>query len=99
MNNFGKKLRNLRKANHLTQKQLAERIGVRNSIISFYEVEERTPSIEIIIKLAKTFHVTTDYLLGIDKNESADLTGLNEEDKTVILSMIELLRKKNKKQK
>ena len=49
---FGEKLRRLRKQKNLTQKQLASLIGVQNSIISFYELGDRIPSPEIIIKLA-----------------------------------------------
>lgn len=92
---FGLRLRELRKQNNLTQKQLADLIGVQNSIISFYEVGERLPSPEIIRKLAITLHVTSDYLLGIEKNESVDISGLTEHDKSLIRSLIDSLREKN----
>lgn len=95
MLNFGEKLRNLRKQKNLTQKQLADMIGVKNSIISFYEVGDRIPSPEIIIKLAKALHTTSDYLLGIEKTESVDVSGLDENDKNLVRTLVDTLREKN----
>ncbi|GLG01796.1 hypothetical protein Alches_18360 [Alicyclobacillus hesperidum subsp. aegles] len=48
----------------MTQKQLAERIGVAQSTIASWETEKREPDQEHIIKLASFFNTTTDYLLG-----------------------------------
>lgn len=94
---FGDRLRNLRKENNLTQKELASLIGVQNSIISFYEVGDRAPSPQVIVKLASVLHVTTDYLLGIEKQESVIVSGLDEEDKKLVRTLIDTLRKKNQK--
>lgn len=94
---FGERLRELRKQKKLTQKQLATLIGVKNSIISFYEVGDRIPSPEIIIKLATTLGVTSDYLLGIERAESIDASGLDEEDKMLVRSVVDTLRRKNQK--
>lgn len=94
---FGSRLRQLRKQKNLTQKQLAALIRVKNSIISFYEVGDRIPSPEIIIKLATTLNVTSDYLLGIEKGESIDVSGLDENDKMLIRALVDTLREKNKK--
>lgn len=95
MVDFGRKLRELRKQKNLTQKQLAALIGVKNSIISFYEVGDRIPSPEIIIKLAAALNVTSDYLLGIQKNETIDVSGLDENDIKLVRSLVDTLRRKN----
>ena len=95
MMEFGEKLRLLRKQRNLTQQQLASLIGVKNSVISFYEVGDRMPSPEMILKLASTFHVSTDYLLGIDKGEQIDVSGLSEKDIMLIRELVESLRAKN----
>ena len=84
---FGQRLKSLRKQKNLTQKQLAELIGTQNSIISFYEVGDRIPSPEVIIKLTRTLHVSTDYLLGLEKNESVDISTLSEHDKSLVRSL------------
>lgn len=94
---FGSRLRQLRKDRKLTQQQLAELIGVKNSVISFYEVGERTPSPDVLRKLALALHVTADYLLGIERDATLDATGLDEEDRLIVQMMIGQLRKKNQR--
>ncbi|MDE6969086.1 MAG: helix-turn-helix domain-containing protein [Eubacterium sp.] len=96
-NNFGEILKDLRKRAGLTQEQLGEQIGKSKSVVSFYELRERSPSPAILVKLASVFHVSTDYLLGVDPSRRLDVSELSEEDITVITLMIDLLRKKNHK--
>lgn len=94
MVDFGNRLKELRLQAGLTQKQLAERIGVTKSVISFYELRERTPSPDILIKLSNVFHVTTDYLLGIERERVLDISDLTAEQIEVIETMINTLRRK-----
>lgn len=96
--NFGDKLKQLRLESGLTQKQLAEQIGITKSVVSFYELRERTPSPDVLVKLAGIFHVSADYLLGIDKTKSIDVSGLDDDDIKVVRGVVEQLRKKNKQQ-
>ena len=96
MVDFGERLRQLRKQKNLTQKQLASFVGVKNSIISFYEVGERMPSPEMIVKLATVLNVSTDYLLGMNKNETINISGLDENDKILVNLLVDTLRNKNK---
>ena len=49
----------------MSQVALAKRIDISNVTISRYINGERTPRLDIIIKIAKLFNVSTDYLLGI----------------------------------
>ena len=93
--NFGNKLKELRNQNKMTQQQLAVQIGVSKSVISYYELQERIPSPEILLKLASVVHVSTDYLLGVSNDKVLDVSGLGEEDIAVLSSMVSLLRKKN----
>jgi transcriptional regulator with XRE-family HTH domain len=89
----------LRKEKKITQAQLADRLSVTKSVVSYYELHERTPSPEILIKLAAIFHVSTDYLLGLDKKESVDLSGLDQNDVMTVKHLIATLRSKNQKSK
>ncbi len=88
MIHFGSRLRDLRRQKNLTQKQLAELVGVQNSIISFYEVGERVPSVEMIIRLSRVLRVSTDYLLGVEQGETVSVAGLSEVDKGLIRALI-----------
>lgn len=60
---LGKILRSLRESREYTQKDLATMIGLTPKMISFYEKEQRQPPIDVLLKLANIFHVSTDYLL------------------------------------
>ena len=94
---FGNRLKELRLQAGLTQKQLADLIGVTKSVISFYERQERTPSPDVLKKLASVFHVSTDFLLDIDKVKRLDISGLDENDVQIVSMMVDALRKKNQK--
>lgn len=97
MVNFGERLKELRQNAGLTQKQLADKIWVTKATISYYEQSERNPSPEILVKLATAFHVSTDYLLGInDKQLSLDVSDLLPEDNELLQHTITVLRQKNK---
>lgn len=92
---FGFRLKELRTQAKLTQQQLAQRIGITKSVVSFYELQERAPSPEVLIKLAGVFHVSTDYLLGLDKKETIDISGIDSEEVALLRALAESLRKKN----
>ncbi len=62
---YGERIRELRLGNNLTQKELAQKLGVDFRSVSFWETERYEPNISQIIKLCALFDVTADYLLGI----------------------------------
>lgn len=61
--NFSEKLVTLRKANNLTQEELAEKLDVSRQSISKWESGQVTPELEKIVAISAIFSVTTDYLL------------------------------------
>lgn len=79
--------------------QLTQRMGITKSVVSFYELQEHTPSPDVLVKLAGIFRVSTDYLLGLDKRETIDISGLSKEDVAIMRALAESLRKKNTEQK
>ena len=54
--------------NNMKQNVVAEKIGVSEVTISRYISGKRTPRLDIIIKTANLFNVSTDFLLGISSN-------------------------------
>ncbi|MBR5949742.1 MAG: helix-turn-helix transcriptional regulator [Clostridia bacterium] len=95
MVHFGEKLRELRTSFGMTQAELASRLRVTKSVVSYYELHERTPSPDVLIKLADIFHVSTDYLLGIEQRKMIDVSGLNDADIKLVLMTVESLKEKN----
>lgn len=78
---FAARIKILRLSKELNQVQLAEFLGVKKQSVSNWENDNIMPSIEMLMKIADFFHVTTDYLLGRDiQNPDApqllDITGL-----------------------
>lgn len=93
---FSNRLKELRTQAGLTQLQLAQRLGITKSVISFYKLSERAPSPDVLIRLAQIFHVSTDYLLGLDRKETLDITDLNKEDIAILRALTNSLREKAK---
>lgn len=62
---LGKRIKYLREKRGLSQKQLAQFLGITNVQLSRYESGDRKPEPETITQFASFFEVTTDYLLGI----------------------------------
>lgn len=56
----------IRQQHGYTRKQLAEELGRPYTTITKYENGEREPGHAYIIEIAKKFHVTTDYILGVE---------------------------------
>ncbi len=48
------------------------------SVVSNWENDNILPSIEILVKIANFFEVSTDYLLGLDKKRTLDVENLTE---------------------
>lgn len=93
MVNMGDKLHSLRTEMKLTQKQVADRIGLAISAVSSYESGTRYPSYETLIKLSRMFHVSTDYLLGLTEKRSIDVTGLEDAEIELITRLVDKLKK------
>lgn len=92
--NMGDKLKSLRIEKKLTQKQVADRIGLAISAVSSYESGSRYPSYDVLVRLAHIFHVSTDYLLGMTDKRNVDVTGLSDDEIEVVSQLVEMLRKK-----
>lgn len=90
---MGKRLKKLRTGRRMTQQQLVSQIGLAPSAISSYESGSRYPSYEVLIKYSRIFHVTTDYILGIDDLDTIDVSGLSECEKNTVIQVINTFRK------
>lgn len=64
MSSIGDRILDLRKELNLSQKELAENVGITEASLSRYENNLREPRAEIIIRLADALNCSTDYLLG-----------------------------------
>lgn len=75
---IGERIKELRKENEITQEELAKNIDVSTSMVGMYETNARKPSYEVLIKIAKYFGVSTDYLLNTEEKLDAAINSLNK---------------------
>lgn len=97
MRDFSEIIKELRQSKGLTQTQLAERIGVKKSIISAYETDSRPPSLDMLIKYAREFHVSTDYLLDMETTKRINVDKLSETQISILNTLINEFVESNKK--
>lgn len=74
------KIKDLREKQNLTQAALAKRLGITRSSVNAWELGISVPSTQYIVELAHIFHVSTDYLLGVDCSATVSVAGLSEKD-------------------
>ena len=91
----GNTLKTLRLQNNFTQAQLAQRLGVTKSVISAYETGLRMPSYDVLISISQIFKVTTDYLLGLEKKQGLDLSGLTEDEVQALTELIKAMKRRS----
>ena len=84
---FGLLLRELRERANLTQKQLGNKIGVSEGMISRYENNMSEPPFETVRDFAAIFNVSMDYLAGMEKQRSIPTTGLTGEQIDIMHSL------------
>lgn len=92
---FSGKIRKLRENKGISQTELAKRLGVNKSIISAYENQERLPSIAMLVKLSYCFNVSMEYLLGINRNNTIDVSRLTQEQISAVNAVVEQFIKAN----
>jgi transcriptional regulator with XRE-family HTH domain len=87
------RIKALREARGWTQAELARRMNITRNGVNSWEQGLSMPSPACLVDLAKLFSVSTDYLLGVERLESVNVTGLNEEDIALLAQLADRLRK------
>ena len=75
---LGEQIKNLRTNKRLSQIELADKLCVTKQSVSNWENENIMPSIEMLIRIAEIFGVTTDFLLGLSEKHTLNTDGLTE---------------------
>lgn len=103
---FGERIVALRKEKSLKQNELAEQLGIGPVVLSRYEKDQITPSVEVAARIAKALNVTVDYLWnGLADPEAAVLDErlhqfdkLSEKDQEYVLAVLDAFAGKAKLQ-
>ena len=86
------RIKDLREKNELTQTALAKKLNVTRSSVNAWEMGISVPSTALIVDIAKLFHISTDYLLGIKETSTLDISYLNEKETMLVYSMVEYFK-------
>lgn len=96
--NFPTRFIQLRKKHNLTQQEMATTVGMHITQVKRYESGQAQPSVEILKKIAKAFHVTTDWLVFEEDERNLPnslqlkfeaVSQMSEEDQRTIQSLID----------
>lgn len=93
---FGFNLKNLRKSHNLTQEEFGAKIGLSKAVVSKYENGLGFPTFDVLIQIADYFGVTTDFLLGVEKSKTIDVSSLTDTQVDTIHKIISEFNKANK---
>lgn len=86
------RIKALREARGWTQAELARRLNITRNGVNSWEQGLSMPSPTCLVDLAKLFSVSTDYLLGVERLETVNVTGLDEKDVAILAQLADRLR-------
>ncbi len=92
---LSEKIKSLRLAGNYSQVDIAEKLSVTKQTVSNWENNNIQPSVDMLIKIADLFGVSTDYLLGRDTSPKLDVSGLREIEIHHLNMIINDIRNKN----
>lgn len=88
------RIKQLRTSCEMTQSELAKKLNITRSSVNAWEMGISTPSTTYLVELAMLFHVSTDYLLGLEWNASLDISNLTDREIKIIYDLIQCFRNK-----
>lgn len=95
---MGERLRELRLKRNLSQEDVARHIGITRSAYSHYEINNRQPVYDTMIKLASFFHVSLDYIIGGNAPNQTHESSEAANDSKEILKLINDMSREQRKQ-
>ena len=93
---FSERIKNLRESLGINQVEFGQKLNVSKQCISNWENNNIQPSIDMLVKIATTFSVSTDFLLGLSDQQTIDVSGLSTKQILHIQTLINDLRESQK---
>ena len=90
------KIKRLREASHLTQTELAKKLNITRSSVNAWEMGISVPYTTYLIELALLFHVSTDFLLGLEQNNTIDISTLSEREAILVYELVDYFTSQKK---
>lgn len=90
------KIKQLRTSRGMTQTDLAKKLNITRSSVNAWEMGISTPSTAYLVELSTLFHVSTDYLLGLDNTSTLDISNLSEQEIKIVYDLVQYFRDNKK---
>lgn len=85
---IGTRIKALREDAGMSQAELARKLSISRSSVNAWESGLSAPTAIYIIELAKLFHCSSDYLLGLEKGETINLSGLSKSEVEILYNIV-----------
>lgn len=82
------RIKQLREQNGMTQAELARKLHITRSSVNAWEMGISVPSTAILSEFTAIFHVSTDFLLGINKTATLDISQLNDTEVLILQNLV-----------
>ena len=79
---ISERIKELREKQNITQSSLAKKLGIS------------IPNVEKLVELSSLFNVSVDYLLGVNSSFTINISNLSEEEKKLVLNLVNILSEK-----
>ena len=85
---IGERIGYLRAREGISQAGLAKALGATRAAVNAWEMGISNPNMQSLIDLAEYFHVSMDYLLGMDSRGQVSIATLNQREKEIVVNLI-----------
>lgn len=95
---FYERIKELRLSLGINQVQFAKKLNVTKQCVSNWENANLQPSIDMLRRIAETFSISTDFLLGLSDHQTLDVTGLSADQIFHLQAVVNDIRNCNNKE-
>ena len=92
---IAERIKFIREQEHISQADLAKRLGITRSSVNAWELGISVPSTHYVVELAVLFNVSTDFILGVNSSATIGVDGLTDKDVELVRRMVLHLRERN----
>lgn len=89
-------IKQMRQMANLTQSDLAKKLNITRSSVNAWEMGISVPSTQYVVELAHVFKVSTDYILGVESENTISLDELTQEQLKIIYGLIQYFKGEGK---
>lgn len=86
---IGTRIKELRERIGISQSQLAKKLDVTRSSVNAWEMGLSAPTTQYVVAMSELFHVSADYLLGIEHSTTISLDRYNEQQIKLIYHLLD----------